>query len=93
MVLAEQVLGAAEVALPGLRQAAELILPGTPVTFQRYTRRSAGWVGGFPTDVVVSRPGATIGALPLAGWRQYFSRAVHGCRGTRWDAGRSRDSR
>ena len=25
-----------------------LILPGTPVTFQRFTRRAWGWVGGFP---------------------------------------------
>lgn len=44
----ERVLEAAEVALPDLRQAAELILPGTPVTFERFTRRAWGWVGGFP---------------------------------------------
>ena len=44
----ERVLAAAEVALPGLRDAADLILPGTPVTFQRFTRRAWGWVGGFP---------------------------------------------
>jgi len=44
----ERVLSAAEVALPGLRDAADLILPGTPVTFQRFTRRLWGWVGGFP---------------------------------------------
>jgi phytoene dehydrogenase-like protein len=43
-----RVLSAAEVALPGLRDATELILPGTPVTFQRFTRRAWGWVGGFP---------------------------------------------
>jgi phytoene dehydrogenase-like protein len=45
---AERVLSAAEVALPGLREASDLILPGTPVTFQRFTRRAWGWVGGFP---------------------------------------------
>ncbi len=45
---AGRLIAAAEVALPGLRQAAELILPGTPVTFERFTRRAAGWVGGFP---------------------------------------------
>lgn len=45
---AERVLHAAEVALPGLRRAAKLVLPGTPVTFQRFTGRSLGWVGGFP---------------------------------------------
>ncbi|MGD2206278.1 MAG: NAD(P)/FAD-dependent oxidoreductase, partial [Anaerolineae bacterium] len=44
----ERGLSAAETALPGLRDAADLILPGTPVTFQRFTRRSWGWVGGFP---------------------------------------------
>jgi C-3',4' desaturase CrtD len=42
----------AEVALPGLREAASLVLPGTPITFQRFTRRAWGWVGGFPqTDL------------------------------------------
>jgi phytoene dehydrogenase-like protein len=46
--LTGQVLAAAEVALPGLRDAARLVLPGTPVTFQRFTRRARGWVGGFP---------------------------------------------
>jgi phytoene dehydrogenase-like protein len=44
----ERILAAAEIALPGLREAANLILPGTPVTFQRFTRRAWGWVGGFP---------------------------------------------
>ena len=45
---ARRLLSAAETALPGLRQATELVLPGTPVTFQRFTGRSQGWVGGFP---------------------------------------------
>jgi phytoene dehydrogenase-like protein len=44
----ERMLAAAEKALPNLRQAATMILPGTPVTFQRFTRRAWGWVGGFP---------------------------------------------
>jgi phytoene dehydrogenase-like protein len=44
----ERMMAAAEIALPGLREAAHLILPGTPVTFQRFTRREWGWVGGFP---------------------------------------------
>jgi len=44
----ERLLAAAEIALPQLRSAATLILPGTPVTFQRFTRRAWGWVGGFP---------------------------------------------
>jgi C-3',4' desaturase CrtD len=45
---AGRILAAAEIALPGLRDAAGLILPGTPVTFQRFARRDWGWVGGFP---------------------------------------------
>ena len=45
---AEKMLAQAEKALPGLRESADLVLPGSPVTFQRFTRRHAGWVGGFP---------------------------------------------
>jgi phytoene dehydrogenase-like protein len=45
---AKRMLQAAEVALPGLRDAVQLTLPGTPVTFQRFTGRHQGWVGGFP---------------------------------------------
>ena len=44
----ERLLDAAEVALPGIRTASKLVLPGTPVTFQFYTRRPQGMVGGFP---------------------------------------------
>jgi C-3',4' desaturase CrtD len=44
----ERVLAAAQVALPHVRDAAALILPGTPISFQRFTRRAWGWVGGFP---------------------------------------------
>jgi phytoene dehydrogenase-like protein len=43
----ENLLAIAERAVPNLRQAAELVLPGTPVTFQKFTRRARGWVGGF----------------------------------------------
>ncbi len=44
----DRMLTTAEKALPGLRSASNLVLPGTPVTFQRFTRREWGWVGGFP---------------------------------------------
>jgi phytoene dehydrogenase-like protein len=44
----DRMVRAAERILPGLRAHAELIMPGTPVTFQRFTRRAQGWVGGFP---------------------------------------------
>jgi C-3',4' desaturase CrtD len=43
-----KMLAAAETVLPGLREAAHLIIPGTPVSFQQFTRRARGWVGGFP---------------------------------------------
>lgn len=45
---AGEMLARAERALPGLRAATRLCKPGTPVTFQRFTRRRWGWVGGFP---------------------------------------------
>lgn len=47
-IYTERLLLAAERALPGIRDAVELILPGTPVTFEFYTRRPRGMVGGFP---------------------------------------------
>ncbi len=49
-----RVLDTAAVALPDvrngadLRAAANLVMPGTPVTFERFTHRRWGWVGGFP---------------------------------------------
>jgi len=44
----ERMLKAAERLLPSLRDAIRIALPGTPLTFQRYTLRPFGWVGGFP---------------------------------------------
>lgn len=46
-VLAEKLLCAAERVLPALRQHIRYQQSGTPVTFQRYTRRERGMVGGF----------------------------------------------
>jgi phytoene dehydrogenase-like protein len=57
----ERVLAAAEVALPGLGEAADLILPGTPVTFERFTRRLWGWVGGFPQTSLTRAWGPRLG--------------------------------
>lgn len=48
----ERLLNAAAQAIPALREHATFVMPGTPVTFQRFTRRAWGWVGGFPqTDL------------------------------------------
>lgn len=44
----EKLLNAAERALPGFRKAAQLVMPGTPHTFESFTRRPLGMVGGFP---------------------------------------------
>jgi C-3',4' desaturase CrtD len=57
----ERVLEAAEVAVPGLRDATELVLPGTPVTFKRFTRRGTGWVGGFPQTSLFRNWGPKLG--------------------------------
>lgn len=43
-----RILSAVEYVIPGIKQALDLIMPATPVTFQRFTRRAWGWVGGFP---------------------------------------------
>ncbi|MEZ4866524.1 MAG: NAD(P)/FAD-dependent oxidoreductase [Caldilineaceae bacterium] len=43
-----QMMEAATRALPRLHEDKRLVLPGTPVTFRRFTRRAWGWVGGFP---------------------------------------------
>jgi C-3',4' desaturase CrtD len=45
--MTDQVIATSEIILPGLAEAAEIVLPGTPVTFQRFTGRVNGWVGGF----------------------------------------------
>lgn len=53
-------LDAAERVIPGLRENAELILPGTPAAFQRFTGRPFGWVGGFPQVDLFQNWGARI---------------------------------
>lgn len=44
----ERILQLANQVIPGLIEASDLIMPGTPVTFERFTGRALGWVGGFP---------------------------------------------
>lgn len=57
----ERLLHAAEIAIPGLRQAVRLCLPGTPVTFQYYTGRPMGMVGGFPQTSIFKARGPQTG--------------------------------
>jgi C-3',4' desaturase CrtD len=57
----ERLLSAAERVLPEVRAAAALTLPGTPVTFQRFTHRAGGWVGGFPQTGLLTAKGPRLG--------------------------------
>lgn len=65
----EKVLAAADKAIPGLAQAVTLRMAGTPVTFEFFTGRPLGMVGGFPqTSLFKARgPGTGIGNLWLVG--------------------------
>ena len=58
---ADRLLAAAERAVPGLRAAVRLCLPGTPVTFQYYTRRPWGMVGGFAQTSLFAARGPQTG--------------------------------
>lgn len=58
---AERLLTAAERAIPGLGEATRLCLPGTPVTFERFTRRPWGMVGGFPQESLFAARGPATG--------------------------------
>ncbi len=66
---AEKLLDAAEHALPGFRKAAKFIMPGTPHTYETFTRRPLGMVGGFPqTSLLRARsPRTGLQNLWLAG--------------------------
>jgi phytoene dehydrogenase-like protein len=66
---AERLLAGAEAVLPGLGAAVRLALPGTPVTFERFTRRPLGMAGGFPqTSLFRARgPGVGLGNAWLVG--------------------------
>ena len=47
-VYLEKMLGVARQAFPWLHEAIRFSMVGTPITFERFTRRHMGWVGGFP---------------------------------------------
>lgn len=65
----ERVLDAVEVVLPNIRRKTSLVLPGTPVTFEFYTRRPKGLVGGSPQESLfaVRGPGTGFKNLWLVG--------------------------
>jgi C-3',4' desaturase CrtD len=58
---AERMLAAAEWAIPSIRKAIHICLPGTPVTFERFTRRPKGMVGGFAQESLFSARGPLTG--------------------------------
>lgn len=61
----EKLLAALERTIPGWRGAVKLLLPGTPVTYEFYTGRHMGMVGGFPqTSLFTARTPLT--GLPNA---------------------------
>jgi phytoene dehydrogenase-like protein len=55
--------------IPGFKAAVRLCLPGTPITYQFYTSRHKGMVGGFPqTSLLRARsPRTGIANLRLVG--------------------------
>lgn len=57
----ERLLAAGEIAIPGLRAATELVMPGTPVTFEFYTGRPQGMVGGFAQTSIFNARGPQTG--------------------------------
>ena len=46
--MADTIISRIDAVIPGFRSATELVLPGTPVTYEFYTLRQDGMVGGFP---------------------------------------------
>jgi len=51
--------------LPGFKQAVTLVLPGSPVTYEFYTGRHKGMVGGFPQTSLFNSRGPRTGIQNL----------------------------
>lgn len=58
---AERLLKAVERVIPNVRSAIRLCLPGTPYTFEFYTGRPQGMVGGFPQTSLFNVRGPRVG--------------------------------
>ncbi len=61
----ERLLAAAEKAIPGLGPAIDFSMAGTPVTFESFTRRPRGMVGGFPQTSLWNARGPRTGIANL----------------------------
>lgn len=57
----EMFLKTAEKALPNIRGGIQFIMTGTPTTFQKFTRRPLGMVGGFPQTTLLAARGPRTG--------------------------------
>lgn len=60
-VYTQRLLHTTEQAIPGISQAIRLCLPGTPLTFEYYTKRPQGMVGGFPQTSIFKARGPHTG--------------------------------
>lgn len=59
--LAEEIIQAINVFIPGFASSIELMMPGTPVTYEFYTLRQQGMVGGFPQTSLFKARGPRTG--------------------------------
>lgn len=58
---AEGMISTIDKTLPGFKNAVNFVLPGTPVTYEFYTGRHKGMVGGFPQSSLFKARGARTG--------------------------------
>lgn len=58
---AERILAAIERVIPGFRASLALVMDGTPVTYQTWTHRHLGMVGGFPAVSLLRARGPRTG--------------------------------
>lgn len=64
-VYTEKIIATLDKLMPGFAAAVTLTLPGTPVTYQYYTDRHHGMVGGFPMTSLFSARGPRTGIRNL----------------------------
>jgi C-3',4' desaturase CrtD len=58
---AERMIAAVDQHVPGFKASVEMVLPGTPVTYEFYTDRHLGMVGGFPQRSLFTARGPKTG--------------------------------
>lgn len=62
---AERMIAAVDEKIPGFRASLAMVLPGTPVTYEYYTDRHLGMVGGFPQSSLFAARGPRTGIRNL----------------------------